>query len=694
MSNYQNEQSQEQTDSSGLRQAAYDYAKEQPIGKSLDAKNTIDKGNDDAITKAADKAEDVKNATSSASNIAETAESAGAAEAAGAGTSAAAGASTAGVSLIVQAALYAVNKTKNEINSLNHLGTAEDDYKSNSFLIVLILFFPFLILFCTIVLKGTPGSTENYKETSYSYNLEEHQRGSIQKEFAAIRLEEYEGDNPLENAAKAYIYGVDESTGLRNALHDAITEECNSIVENLGHRTLGRFFQKYDRSRSLEYFYANPWPYDLQIGNETDYFPTIGNIMGKGGYAYYEPTYDDVNFAEMLSVLSQNPEYNWEECRYEEFNEYIRSDTAKNLYYELDVDWIVVYKAVKEYLGEDGLPHKEEYFLEFEVGSEEEVRDKEEEFERDGLTYRKDSYYCKTEVKPFGLRALYMLANISPESEHVDFYRHTNSEMLDYHEYLIRLYLRNVKDIAGPAYNEQRSSSSTIYTALAEEYGTARGRSAWYYIENPYNYNAISGTNPLPDYLKNLTDKELELILKELLEIDGSKQLQMMAYINQGWFKNALSNGVKLSKSGCMYTSMYMILQYYTGINLSTEEIYSLSEKYVGNDAMFQTSTFLNDFGMQQSDNINGYSNFVKGVQENINASQPVLVHIRGYWANSDTGDVYHSSTNGHFLVAVGYDEEGVYVNDPGSQANTNSKIPWEEWANVSDLYYREVTPK
>ena len=88
MSNYQNEQSQEQTDSSGLRQAAYDYAKEQPIGKSLDAKNTIDKGNDDAIAKAADKAEDVKNATSSASNIAETAERAGAAEAAGAGASA------------------------------------------------------------------------------------------------------------------------------------------------------------------------------------------------------------------------------------------------------------------------------------------------------------------------------------------------------------------------------------------------------------------------------------------------------------------------------------------------------------------------------------------------------------------------------------------------------------------------------
>lgn len=691
MNNYQNEQSQERQDASGLSRAAFDYAKENSNGQYSDLQKSINKNNEDSIINIADKAEDTQNAVSATSKAAETAETTSAVSA---GTSATAGASTGGISFIVQAALYTINKVKGEVDSLNHLGTVEDDYKSNSFLPVLIAFCAFLFLFCTIVLKGTPGSTENYKETSYSYNLEEHQRGSIQKEFSSTELEEYENKNPLENAATAYIYGTNENTGLRNALHDAITEECNNIVENLGHRTLGRFFQKYDRSRSLEYFYANPWPYDLQSGNGVDIFPTIGNVMGKGGYSSYEPTYNDVNFAEMLSILSQNPDYNWEECRYEDFNEYIRSDTAKNLYYELDVDWIVVYKAIKEYLGEDGIVHEKELFLEFEVDSEEEVRDKEEEIERDGLIYKKDSYYCKTDVKPFGLRALYMLANVSAESDHVDFYKHTNIEMLDYHEYLIRLYLRDAKDMAGPPCDEPRSLLSTIYIDLVNEYGTAQGRSAWYYIENPYNYNAISGTNPLPDYLKDLTEEELELVLKELLEIDGDKLLQMMAYMNQGWFKDPLSNGVKISKTGCMYTSMYMILQYYTGRNLSTSEIYSLSEKYVGNDEMFQTSTFLNDFGLKQSDNICGYSNFVKGIQENINASQPVLVHIRGYWANADTGDVYHSSGNGHFLVAVGYDEEGVYVHDPGSQANTNSKIPWEEWANVSDLYYREVTPK
>lgn len=691
MNNYQDEHSQEKQDASGLHRAAFDYVKENSNGKHLDAKNSISKNNEDSLNKIADKAEDVQNAASTASKAAETAESVGTASA---GASAAAGASTGGVSLIVQAAQYAINKVKGEVDSLNHLGTAEDDYKSNSFLPVLIAVSAFLFLFCTIVLKGNPGSTENYKETSYSYNLEDYQRGSIQKEFSNTELEEYKSENPLENAAMAYIYGTDESTGLRNALHDAITEECNNIVENLGHRTLGRFFQKYDRNRSLEYFYANPWPYDLQSNNGADTFPTIGNVMGKGGYSYYEPTYNDVNFAEMLSILSQNPDYNWEKCRYEAFNDYIRSDTAKNLYYELDVDWIVVYKAIEEYIGEDGIVQKKELFLEFEVGSEEEVRDKEEEFERDGLTYKKDSYYCKTNVKPFGLRSLYMLANVSPESYHVDFYKHTNIEMLDYHEYLLRLYLRNAKDMAGPPYDEPRSHLSTIYIDLANEYGAAQGRSAWYYIENPYNYNTISGTHILPDYLKDLTEEELQLILKELLEIDGAKLLQMMAYINQGWFKDPLSNGVKISKSGCMYTSMYMILQYYTGQNLSASEIYALSEKYVGSDGMFQTSTFLNNFGLKQSDNISGYSNFVKGIQENINASQPVLVHIRGYWANADTGDVYHSSANGHFLVAVGYDEEGVYVDDPGSQTNTNSKIPWEEWANVSDLYYREVTPK
>lgn len=621
--------------------------------------------------------------------------------AAGAGT-AAAGAATGGVALIVAAVVAVAKKGLNEVKSVGEKGTKESDYSLNPVTGFLIFFFIlFLILFSTFTLKMTPGANENYKETSYSYTLDEDIRATIEKDFAEAELEGYDGDTPLKSGAEAYIYGVDANTGFQNALNDAITKKCDDIVRNLGKRTLERFFEKYDRKRSLRNFYNNPWPYDLSTkehGIET--YPRIGDVMNASwvGETYYPytPLYNDVNYAEVLSVFSQNPDYNWKNCKFEAFNEYIRSDKNQLYYFEMDVKWFVVYIYEEHYTGEDGLPYTKTLEHDVACASEEEVGTQPETISVNGHEYTKDSYYCDVLVKPFGLRGLYMLAGVEAQDMHQDFYYQTNYDMLDYEEHMERTFLRSASDIVGPAYDEPRSENSTIYKDLVNEYGEAKGRSAWYYIEDPYNYNEISGTNPLPDYLKNLTEEERALIEKALINIDGGNLLQMMAYINQGMFPDSWrgDSGETIKQSGCMDCSIYMIYQYYYGISLSDDEIKNYSSKYVNNKGMFETNSFLSDHGLQQGSSTHGYNNFVDGVQKNIDAGQPLLLHIRGKWTNSTgNGDVYHSSSNGHFLVCVGYDKTGVYVNDPGNRANNKRVIPWEEWAYVDDLYYREITP-
>ena len=91
---------------------------------------------------------------------------------------------------------------------------------------------------------------------------------------------------------------------------------------------------------------------------------------------------------------------------------------------------------------------------------------------------------------------------------------------------------------------------------------------------------------------------------------------------------------------------------------------------------------------MRQSGN-NG-SDVIGGVISEINADRPVILHIRGYWTSSEDGRVLHGTSNGHFLVGMGYDQTGLYVWDPGRRANYH--IAYEDWGHVSDLYYRSVT--
>lgn len=495
----------------------------------------------------------------------------------------AAAAPTAGASKVVQFALDAITFLGREIKNLDPHTSNENGGLLTLVLIAMGIF----LLTCTYLQKLVPGSMSNHQLTSFSKNLtdrgmEEEGVGKIEREFADSDLAEYGGNEFLKPGFDDYIYGIldsngkrDTKTGIRNALHDAINEECFNIVKNLGSKSLRKFINNYDEEKSFKTFYDNPFPYDLQTNtvSSAPNFPRIGDVMKRNlkgkeyteDYIEYAPHYNDVNYAEMLSVFTCNPIYNWEECDYEDFNEYIRTQRAKNLYYEMKVTWVVVYKGTTSTTDSEGNVVEKTENAEKEFPTEEEACNSPDSVVVNGITCTRDSYYCNVKVKPFGLRELYLMAEVSPYDIHEDYYRHTNYEMLDSHEEYSRTYMRDNADEMGPSYREDRSVFSSIYTELIQSYGEAKGRSAWCYISDAETYNL----QDLGDICFDPTDGHVSLTLDDL-DIDTSnmtsQQIALLEYL-------VSAVGCKYSQDNRWGTGMYdcssLVVRAYRSIGIS-----------------------------------------------------------------------------------------------------------------------------
>lgn len=203
----------------------------------------------------------------------------------------------------------------------------------------------------------------------------------------------------------------------------------------------------------------------------------------------------------------------------------------------------------------------------------------------------------------------------------------------------------------------------------------------------------------LPELISSLTEIDAEILMAlsggeatlppEFIypEVDGSKILNMFAYLNQGQFANIIrgASGESVKKSGCLDCSIAMIAMFYTRQNIPIQNV----SRFANAKGRLDAASALAQYGLRQGGNI--YGNFANGVINEINSGRPTIVHIRGYWQSSD-GTVLHSHKSGHFLVATGYDNTGIYVYDPGKRANHH--ISYSDWATAGDLYYRPVYSK
>ena len=168
-----------------------------------------------------------------------------------------------------------------------------------------------------------------------------------------------------------------------------------------------------------------------------------------------------------------------------------------------------------------------------------------------------------------------------------------------------------------------------------------------------------------------------------------------------------------IASKGCLICTVAMAYLYYYGSEGSdVPSILSKLAKMTDSDGNLYTTNALGALGMGQGANVqpnavhdNKNGRFINGwdsLISNLETGNPVMVHVDGRWDSVTGGGVLHKSANGHWLLATGYDEGGIYVYDPGTNQGGNRLISWEDWAHGAQimssrshggLYYRCLYP-
>ena len=175
--------------------------------------------------------------------------------------------------------------------------------------------------------------------------------------------------------------------------------------------------------------------------------------------------------------------------------------------------------------------------------------------------------------------------------------------------------------------------------------------------------------------------------------VEGKKVvLQMNQFIlqgNQPWsglVRGSLSGNDTIGKSGCTDCSYLMAVSYYTGISFDVGDMLSQSKYYDEN--AFNSGVLLSEYGLSQS-RYNGYD--ANAIRDAIDNGCPVILQIDGWFS-------FHTRNTGHFMVIMGYDDEGFMMYDPASTDNSYNysgrSIPYEAFTRgPGDIVsYRIIT--
>ncbi len=207
------------------------------------------------------------------------------------------------------------------------------------------------------------------------------------------------------------------------------------------------------------------------------------------------------------------------------------------------------------------------------------------------------------------------------------------------------------------------------------------GRSARFYIEDPYNlfYTGGGGANIFSDS----TDQN---VYEEILEQypEGSYGIDdfMNFYIYQIDVQNQ-SNRTGL----CLFSSYMMCIQYLTGTKYSTAELASLAKTYCASDGTCDGQALLSHFGISGDCNYNMEKSLnPTSVATALNSGKAIVGHVK----NGYLGGKHY---DGHFFVITGVDSTGYTIVDPGAKYSyaPQRHVSAAEIANWSVAGFREI---
>ena len=519
---------------------------------------------------------------------------------------------------------------------------------------------------------------------------------------------------------RTFTKGDGTEKGIRACLWKGIRELRDKVKKRLDYDEKNVIYRKKLLERTMECFYDNQYPYDLNKPDQGLPIVRIGDVNNDqadadGVGAKYDHSYqallDDVNYGEILTIFSLSDQVHlaksdgfiWGTNNFDDFEEFLTSPKCMPYMYEIQCWWIPHFHGEKEIVHGDG--SIETIVKDYDRGEYDNAYDAapishggsvpDSEWV-DGVECFYESFWIKTYVKPFGLREEFSI--VYPdidyveayELDHVDFDMHKNSDLLDYQERLLRLYQRGSKVVVrygtdnqkfvrgtkikktpykstfcelGVAFDEERSEHSGIYEELLnDEWLIAKnqngqGRSAWYYIEKTYNETLDKIQWSRTGTPEVFNGETYEEILKKFEEGTYSLEDFMNFYI----YQIDVQNDSRLTGL-CCFSSYMMCIQYLTGTQYDTQTLASLAKQFCQSDGTCDTSGLLAHFGIKGDAGAGSeHAMDPAGISAALQSGKTVIGHVR----NGTIGGKHY---DGHFFVISGVSGGGYTILDPGSK--------------------------
>lgn len=468
-------------------------------------------------------------------------------------------------------------------------------------------------------------------------------------------------------------------------IHDEVTESPE-YAQLLISKSLKKMNPIYAFEEATKAFRSKRYPYTL--AHSDGYYYTIGDYLDKN--IPESELNNDLNYAEIITVISQNERFMGESFSYNDVYDLLMGDKVASLLFEMRFDQSPVFI---EYIEDEEEIAEETADRKYNSKINEELIDYEDK-KKEEKNPPKIGYYYPSEIAPYGLNELYEIAEvdlwgINPLSTTM-----TNREMLDEQEAWIRAKCMDID--LGPSWSSERSTDSlaALYQMTIGE--SVTGRSCIDYLSGESITERIIQKQPIFYKDLSITDSLDKL---KFTPTGESVILDFPTYINQGNYPDSIrgtdGKGDSIKKSGCIDCTYVMIEMYYSRDVLNISDI---SSRYVRNN-QFLSYQFMSDHHLSCSTPLlkTGVSysdlsfNF-NTITSCITQGYPVVLHIKGHWEYN--GRVFHQSDNGHFLAIIGYDATGLYVYDPGSRNNTeNGPIPYNAFYSLNYKMVRYIFP-
>ena len=548
----------------------------------------------------------------------------------------------------------------------------------------MVILFAVLIVYCflyvgTLIQWITPGSVEKYRESQFPTS-EELKVDFLKDDFPTVKsvlasyegLEEYDKEQLNKHALDVYRALIDAS------ITDIFSNFSNRMLEHYDLNLVEKFVLgqlEHDTEKTMEEFLNQPYPYCKKPSAGGSFYTIRQFLEGQippyseGAGSYLN---DDINYAEILSVFAMKEDFQFgsDKNTLEQFARLLCSEKSKQLLYEFKADVVYLTEEVEVYVEimEDG--RQGSVFEDIPVTPDEEEP---KEYVKKKIL-KTTGYYYTFKIMPYGLRELCVIADVNLADPDITFEDYTNYEMFDRKETYLRTFARDALKTIGPAFDQERDPRS-----FAFHQGVKTGRSPEFYLVEADNFSYfVEGLAVWDQHEKPQNPLDIEYT-------SGSKILNMPYYINQGYYPD-LKRGqshTTIKSSGCIDTCYMMIASYYTGQPISVEAVASNGAMYVGDN--FNGTAFTSHYGLNYG-TTTGFN--VDTARSYIDKGMPLMMRLQGYWNYG--GVTYHSTSNTHFIVIMGYDDNGFYVYDPGSSNNTSGgAIPYEAFYAVNGKQLR-----